>query len=70
MKSRLTRLVLAAGVAVALAPAAPAAHAMSCAPGEVEAVCNAVFGTWGAVCRYVPEGGKVDPHELACPQLG
>ncbi|HEU0131412.1 MAG TPA: hypothetical protein VFQ85_10540 [Mycobacteriales bacterium] len=70
MKTRLARFTLAAAAVAALAAPVAPAHAMACAPGEVETVCNAVFGTWGAVCAKIPEGGKYPIHELVCPQLG
>ena len=62
MRTRLTRLALAAGVAVAVsAPLTSSANAFVC-PDEVDVVCWA----YSTACRYVPEGDKVDPHHLLC----
>ncbi len=65
MKNRVIRLALGAGLAlVATAPLSGSAHAMKCTE-PVSYVCS----TYGYVCQYVPEGQKVNPHDLLCTTI-
>lgn len=62
MKNRVIRLALVGGLALAAStPFTATANAFVC-PDEVDVVCQ----TYGLVCRYVPEGSKVNPHALLC----